>query len=114
MVSSLLTVREFNIFLLADHNLLNLLITTWTLQRGLTFVWYLQKIFVDGKKNVVPEVWEVLDKIKAFSNKVAFLIAGLAEMQLHSTTAHNCILRSKSTTLSLQVHLLRACPKIGA
>ena len=29
-----------------------------------------QKILVDGKKNVVPEVWEVLDKIKAFSNKV--------------------------------------------
>ena len=24
----------------------------------------------DNGKNVVPEVWEVLDKIKAFSNKV--------------------------------------------
>lgn len=33
--------------------------------------WYvcLQTIY-DGKKNVVPEVWEVLDKIKGFSNKV--------------------------------------------
>ena len=29
-----------------------------------------QKIY-DGKKNVVPEVWEVLDKIKGFSNKVS-------------------------------------------
>ena len=29
----------------------------------------LQKIY-DGKKNVVPEVWEVLDKIKDFSEKV--------------------------------------------
>lgn len=28
-----------------------------------------QKIYVDGK-NVVPEVWEVLDKIKAFSDRV--------------------------------------------
>jgi len=29
-----------------------------------------QKIY-DGKKNVVPEVWEVLDKIKGFSDKVS-------------------------------------------
>ncbi|KAL3144094.1 hypothetical protein ABBQ32_003885 [Trebouxia sp. C0010 RCD-2024] len=29
-----------------------------------------EKIYVDGKKNVVPEVWEVLDKIKGFSDKV--------------------------------------------
>lgn len=41
----------------------------------------LQTIYVDGKKNVVPEVWEVLDKIKAFSNKVSSLIQS-------STTTH--------------------------
>jgi uncharacterized protein YlzI (FlbEa/FlbD family) len=29
-----------------------------------------QKIY-DGNKNVVPEVWEVLDKIKGFSDKVS-------------------------------------------
>lgn len=28
-----------------------------------------QKIY-DGRKNVVPEVWEVLDKIKDFTEKV--------------------------------------------
>lgn len=30
---------------------------------------WLQKIVVDGK-DVVPEVWEVLDKIKTFTDKV--------------------------------------------
>jgi hypothetical protein len=29
-----------------------------------------QKIFVEGK-DVVPDVWEVLDKIKAFTDKVS-------------------------------------------
>ncbi len=29
----------------------------------------LQKIY-DGRTNVVPEVWEVLDQIKAFTDKV--------------------------------------------
>ena len=28
------------------------------------------QVVKDNGKNVVPEVWEVLDKIKAFSNKV--------------------------------------------
>ncbi len=32
-------------------------------------MWVPQTIITDGK-NVVPEVWEVLDKIKAFSDKV--------------------------------------------
>jgi hypothetical protein len=30
---------------------------------------HLQKILVDGR-NVVPDVWDVLDKIKNFSEKV--------------------------------------------
>ncbi len=34
----------------------------------------LQKIY-DGKTNVVPEVWEVLDKIKGFTNKVSLVHA---------------------------------------
>jgi hypothetical protein len=28
------------------------------------------QVINEGGKNVVPEVWEVLDRIKAFSNKV--------------------------------------------
>lgn len=41
----------------------------WRALRKLWQLWCEQEMLADGK-NVVPEVWEVLDKIKDFSNRV--------------------------------------------
>ena len=45
----------------------------WSEEAVLRRVCWLQPINAEGK-NVVPEVWEVLDKIKGFSDKVPTLI----------------------------------------
>ncbi len=61
-----------------------------------------QKIFVDGK-NVVPDVWEVLDKIKDFSDKVR----RTAEGRDSGATCHFIV----GACVCRQLVLLRACTR---
>ena len=72
-------------WLVLNHDLhVRALHSTWSalcMPVLLTDCWHLQPINAEGK-NVVPEVWEVLDKIKDFSDKVR--AAGQAVSSLHT------------------------------